>query len=277
MRRLSHRLYPEAMKPTSFVLERDRRVAVVRLNKPETLNSLTFESYRELTDTFRWLGGDDSRAVVVTGTGKGFCSGGGVEDIIAPLLEMTAAEQYRFTRMTCDLIAAIRACRKPVIAAVNGVAAGAGAMIALASDIRIVSEKAKFGFLFVKVGLSGADMGAAWLLPRVVGLGRATELLMTGRMVRADEALACGLANRVTPPDEVVAQAMTLARELASGPRFALAMTKEMLDKEAPMSLEAALEAETQAQALCMATPEFREGYQAFTEKRPPRFDDIDP
>jgi len=260
------------MKPETFALERDGSVAVVRLNKPDTLNSLTFESYRELTETFRAFADDPCRAVVVTGTGKGFCSGGGVVDIIEKLLDMPMAEKYAFTRMTCDLIQSMRSLRKPIVAAVNGVAVGAGAMLALASDIRLASERAKFGFLFVKVGLSGADMGAAWLLPRIVGLGHATELLMTGRVILADEAGRIGLANQVLPHDELVGAAMALAHTLTEGPSFALSMTKEMLEKEAAFDLDAALEAEAQAQAICMETPEFREGYRAFVDKRKPQF-----
>lgn len=260
------------MNPSTFILERSGPVAVVRLNKPETLNSLTFASYRELVDCFRGFAHDECRAVVITGTGKGFCSGGGVVDIIEKLLPMPMAEKFAFTRMTCDLVGAIRSLEKPVIAAVNGVAVGAGAMIALASDLRVVSDKAKFGFLFVKVGLSGADMGAAWLLPRIVGLGRASEILMTGRMIESEEALRIGLANRVVAPERVLDEALALATELANGPSFALAMTKNMLEKEAHMSFETALGAEAQAQSICMETPEFREGYQAFMDKRAPRF-----
>ena len=174
---------PTALHPTTFILERHDAVAVVRLNKPETLNSLTFESYSELIATFRALATDPCRAVVVTGTGKGFCSGGGVIDIIEKLLPMTASEKLAFTRMTCDLVRAMRELPTPIVAAVNGIAAGAGSLIALASDLRILSERGKLAFLFVKVGLSGADMGAAWMLPRIIGMGRASELLMTGRPI----------------------------------------------------------------------------------------------
>jgi enoyl-CoA hydratase/carnithine racemase len=258
--------------PKTFLLERDGAVATLRLNKPDTLNSLTFESYRELVDTFRSLAADPCRAVVLTGSGRGFCSGGGVHDIIEKLLAMPAREKYEFTRLTCDLVQAIHELPKPVVAAVNGVAAGAGAMLALAADLRLFSDRGKIAFLFVKVGLSGADMGAAWLLPRVVGLGRASELLLSGRMVEAEEALAMGLANRLVPAAELEAQAAEAARALAAGPAFALAMTKKMLAAEASMTLPQALEAEAQAQALCMETPEFREGYQAFVERRSPDF-----
>jgi enoyl-CoA hydratase/carnithine racemase len=258
--------------PKGFLLDRHEAVVTVRLHNPATLNSLTFDSYRELLQTFRALASDPCRAVIVTGEGRGFCSGGGVHDIIAPLLELPAAEKVAFTRMTCDLVLAMRALRKPVVAAVNGIAAGAGALLALAADLRLLSVEAKIAFLFVKVGLSGADMGAAWLLPRLVGLGRAADLLLTGRTVEAEEALHIGLANRVVPHASLLAEAQALAASLAAGPPFALAMTKEMLEREAAMSFETALEAEAQAQALCMETPEFREGYRAFVEKRAPSF-----
>ena len=261
------------MKTTSFEFSSDGAVALIRLNRPDKLNALTFEVYRELTDTFVRLRDESTlRSVVVTGAGRGFCSGGGVDDIIAKLLATTPDKRYAFTRLTCDLVQNMRLLRKPVIAAVNGIAAGAGALIALASDIRVVSAQGKFAFLFVKVGLSGADMGAAWMLPRIVGFGRASEILMTGRTIEATEALAIGLANKVVPPEALMAEAMALAQQLALGPPFALAMTKEMLNREADMTLETALEAEAQAQSLCMESPEFAEGYRAFIDKRPPRF-----
>ncbi len=211
-------------------------------------------------------------AIVITGAGRGFCSGGSVNDIIGPLFAMSAVERMAFTRMTGDLIGAIRQLRKPVVAAINGVAAGAGAVIALACDFRVMSEKAKIAFLFVKVGLAGADMGAAWLLPQVVGLARATEILMLGDPVVAADALRIGLANRVVAPEQVVTEARGLAERLARGPRFALGMTKEMLNREPQLTLEAALEAEAQAQQICMATEDFREAYEAFTGKREPKF-----
>jgi len=261
------------MATRSFMYESSEGVAHIRLNRPEELNALTFEVYRELTDTFAALGGEpEVRTVLVSGEGRAFCSGGSVHAIIAKLLEMTPSERYRFTRLTCELIANMRRLGKPVVAAVNGIAAGAGAMIALASDFRILSEKGKLAFLFVKVGLSGADMGAAWLLPRLVGLGTATDLLMTGRTVEAEECLRIGLAQRVVAPERLMDEAMELSRSLAQGPPLALAMTKEMLNAEAGMALEAALGAEAQAQSVCMESPEFREGYQAFIEKRAPRF-----
>ena len=249
-------------------------LATITLDRPDQLNALTFEVYAELRDTFRALEAEsDVKAVVLTGAGRGFCSGGSVHDIIGPLFEMTPAERMAFTRMTGALIGAIRQLRKPVVAAINGVAAGAGAVIALAADFRVMSEKAKIAFLFVKVGLAGADMGAAWLLPQVVGLGRATEILMLGEPIVAADALQIGLTNRVVAPEQVVPEARALAGKLARGPLFALGMTKEMLNRESGMALEEALEAEAQAQQICMATRDFREAYEAFVAKREPKFE----
>jgi enoyl-CoA hydratase/carnithine racemase len=260
--------------PKTFRYEVRDHVATLTLDRPDTLNSLTFEVYAELRDTFVALAAeDDVHSVIVTGAGRGFCSGGSVHDIIGPLFAMDAAGRMQFTRMTGALIGAIRALRKPVVAAVNGVAAGAGAVIALACDFRVFSEKAKIAFLFVKVGLAGADMGAAWLLPQVIGVARATELLMLGEPVPAPEALALGLAHRVVAPERVLDEARALAERLARGPRFALGMTKEMLNREPSMSLEEALEAEAQAQQICMATRDFREAYEAFVAKREPKFE----
>lgn len=248
-------------------------VAVLTLDRPETLNALTFEVYRELTDTFVALEQrDEVRAVVITGAGRGFCSGGSVNEIIGPLLAMGAPERLAFTRQTGALVAAVRRLHKPVVAAVNGVAAGAGAVIALACDFRVMAETAKLAFLFVKVGLAGADMGAAWLLPQVVGLGRATEILMLGEPVGAAAALGMGLVNRVVAAEQVLPEAEALARRLEKGPGFALGVTKEMLMREPGLSLEQALEAEAQAQAICMGTDDFREAYQAFLARRPPVF-----
>jgi enoyl-CoA hydratase/carnithine racemase len=252
----------------------DGAVGTLTLDRPDTLNSLTFEVYAELRDTFRALEDEkEIRAVVITGAGRGFCSGGSVHDIIGPLFDMDAAERLRFTRMTGALIGAIRGLRKPVVAAVNGVAAGAGAVIALACDFRVMAESAKIAFLFVKVGLAGADMGAAWLLPQVVGLGRANELLMLGDPVPAARALEIGLTNRVVPVEQVLAESQALAARLARGPSFALGMTKEMLNREPTLSLEEALEAEAQAQQICMDTRDFREAYEAFVAKREPVFE----
>src|SRR4051794_17426648 len=239
-------------QPTSFRYEEADGIATITLDRPDQLNALTFEVYAELRDTFRALESESGvKAVIITGAGRAFCSGGSVHDIIGPLFEMTPAERMVFTRMTGALIGAIRQLRKPVVAAVNGIAAGAGAVIALACDFRVFSDKAKIAFLFVKVGLAGADMGAAWLLPQGIGLARSTELLMLGEPVVAEEALRIGLANRVVAPEQVLTEATALARKLADGPVFALGMTKEMLNREPSMSLEEALEAEAQAQQIC--------------------------
>jgi enoyl-CoA hydratase/carnithine racemase len=261
--------------PTSFQYDLNSSgVATITLNRPERLNALTFEVYRELTDTFAALRTEtEVRVVVITGAGRAFCSGGDVHDIIGELFKRHMEGLLEFTRMTCELVANIRALRKPVIASLNGTTAGAGACIALASDIRIASEEAKIAFLFVKVGLSGADMGAAYLLPRVVGLAKATELLYTGDFISAQEAERIGLYNRVVPADELAAITLELAQRLARGPAFALGKTKELLDREAHMSLEAALECEAQAQAVCMQHPDYREAYEAFVNKREANFE----
>jgi enoyl-CoA hydratase/carnithine racemase len=262
------------MEPKSFRYAVEDHVALITLDRPDTLNSLTFEVYAELRDAFIELEREaDVHAVVITGAGRGFCSGGSVHEIIGPLFEMDAAERLAFTRMTGALIGAIRQLRKPVVGAINGVAAGAGAVIALACDFRVMSEKAKLAFLFVKVGLAGADMGAAWILPQVIGLARATELLMLGEPVTAEEALRIGLTNRVVAPERVLDEARALALRLARGPRFALGMTKELLNREPQLTLEAALEAEAQAQQICMDTRDFREAYDAFVGKREPKFE----
>ncbi|HEX8501689.1 MAG TPA: enoyl-CoA hydratase family protein [Pyrinomonadaceae bacterium] len=261
------------LEPKSFLYEVREGVAWVTLNRPERLNALTFEVYRELTDAFAALRDDAAvRAVVVTGAGRAFCSGGDVRDIIGELQSRDAEGLLQFTRLTCELVRNIRQLRKPVIASLNGTTAGAGACIALAADLRVASAEARIAFLFVKVGLSGADMGAAYLLPRVVGLSKATELLYTGDFITADEALACGLYNRVVPAAELEAETRRLAERLARGPSFALAVTKEMLERELDVTLDTALELEAQAQAVCMQHPDYGEAYRAFTEKREPRF-----
>ena len=260
--------------PKSFRYQLDEGVATITLDRPETLNSLTFAVYRELTDVMRALRDEkDVRSVVLTGEGRGFCSGGSVTDIIGPLLALKGPELLQFTRMTGELIGNIRALPKPVVAAINGIAAGAGAVIALACDLRVAAENAKLAFLFVRVGLAGADMGAAWLLPQVVGLGRATEILMLGEPVLAPAALQMGLVNRVVA-DAAAArtEAQALARRLARGPSFALGMTKTMLSQEMNLSLEQALEAEAQAQQICMHTEDFHEAHRAFVEKREPQW-----
>ncbi|HUP00960.1 MAG TPA: enoyl-CoA hydratase family protein [Gemmatimonadota bacterium] len=263
------------MDPRSFRWERDGETGVVTitLDRPERLNALTFEVYAELLGAFQALDGEPGvRAVVITGAGSAFCSGGDVEEIIGALLERDAAGLYEFTRMTCDLILAIRRCRRPVVAALNGTAAGAGAVIATACDLRIAAESARIAFLFAKVGLSGADMGTAWLLPRIVGLGRAGELLLTGDFIDAREAHRIGLYNRVVPEGEALPEAQALAARLARGPSAALAVTKAALEDEATLDLEDALDAEARTQAACMKDPAFREAYEAWREKRPPRF-----
>ncbi|HEY2990516.1 MAG TPA: enoyl-CoA hydratase family protein [Candidatus Binatia bacterium] len=257
----------------SLVYEIDDGIATVRLNDPERLNALTFESYGELEKFFAAAAGDDAvKVVVLTGTGKGFCSGGSVNGIIGPLLKMKGDELYRFTRMTCNVVKNMRGSKKPIVAAVNGIAAGAGAMLMLASDIRIFSDKAKAAFLFVKVGLSGADMGALYLLPRIVGLGKATELVYFGDAIDAQEAYRIGLANRVVPGEKLLEEAYALARRLRDGPLYALGVTKELLEFEARTDLATALEMEAMAQARCMETADFHEGYSAFVEKRPLKF-----
>jgi enoyl-CoA hydratase/carnithine racemase len=260
--------------PKSFLYEPAASgVATITLNRPDRLNALTFEVYRELSDTFAALQDEeDVRAVVITGAGRAFCSGGDVHDIIGELFSRDMEGLLEFTRMTCELVQNIRALAKPVIASLNGTTAGAGACIALAADVRIASEEAKIAFLFVKVGLSGADMGAAYLLPRVIGLAKATELLYTGDFISAQEAERIGLYNRVVPGSQLAGASRELAERLAQGPRFALAKTKELLNRELNMSLEAALECEAQAQAICMQHPDYREAYEAFVNKREAKF-----
>jgi enoyl-CoA hydratase/carnithine racemase len=261
------------MNPTSFLYQHDPAtgVATITLNRPDRLNALTFEVYDELRRAFRALDtASDVRCVVVTGSGRAFCSGGDVNDIIGPLLGRDAGGLLEFTRMTCDLVLAIRQCSRPVIAALNGTTAGGGAVMAAACDVRIAAPSAKIAFLFTKVGLSGADMGAAWLLPRIVGLGRATELLLTGDFISADEALRIGLYNRVV--SEPLAEALAFAERLAAGPSEAHAITKDALNREAHMDLEAALDHEAQVQAGLMRKPDFREAYEAFVGKRQARF-----
>ena len=259
--------------PANFRLSLDGGVATITLDNQRTLNSLTFESYAELRDFLPLLSLDDAvRAVVVTGAGKGFCSGGDRNAIIAELVSYDAPKLLAFTRMTGALIRNLRRVRRPVIAAVNGVAVGAGAVIALACDVRIVAASARFGFVFPQVGLSGADMGAAYLLPRVVGLGRASEILYSGELIGAEEAYRIGLANRIVPDGAALESALEFAKKLAQGPAFAHAMTKQMIEDEHTMALDDAIEAEAQAQAICMMHSDFREAYDAIAKKRAPRF-----
>jgi enoyl-CoA hydratase/carnithine racemase len=249
-------------------------VATLTLDRPEALNALTFEVYRELTGTLRALAGrGDVRVVVITGRGRAFCTGGDVKEIIGELLKYDRDRLAAFTRLTCDLIRAMRALPQPIIASLNGTVAGAGAAIALAADLRLAADTARIAFLFVKVGLSGADMGAAHLLPRVVGLGRATEMLMTGDFVDAAEALRIGLYNRVVSPERLAAVTAEMAARLARGPAAGLAATKDALNREMHMSLEAALDHEAAVQAELMQRADFHEGFAAFMGKRPPRFE----
>jgi enoyl-CoA hydratase/carnithine racemase len=248
-------------------------VATITLDRPDTLNSLTFEIYGQLERLFLDLATDkEVKAVVLTGAGKGFCGGGNVDEIIGVLLERDVAETLQFTRMTGAVVRNMQRLDKPIVAAVNGMAAGAGAVLALASDIRILSEQARFAFLFSKVGLTGADMGAAYLLPKVIGLGRATELLFLGDNVGAEECLRIGLANRVVPHDKLMEEALAVARRLAEGPGLALGMTKRMLVNESNMDLESAIEQEAQAQALLLRARDHREFYEAWKAKRTPDF-----
>jgi enoyl-CoA hydratase/carnithine racemase len=261
------------MSYTSFIYEVKDGIATVRLNDPDRLNALTFRTYEELEQLMAWLPYDKSvQVVVMTGTGKGFCSGGSVHDIIGKLIDMGPEELHRFTRMTCDVVKHMRNLKKPIIAAINGIAAGAGAMLALASDFRLVADQASFAFLFVKVGLSGADMGALYLLPRIVGFGKAAELLFLGETIDATEAHRIGLANWVVRSDKLMEQAYELARKLQQRPLEALGVTKELLEREADMDLDHALALEATAQARCMQSADFKEGYRAFIEKRAPVF-----
>jgi enoyl-CoA hydratase/carnithine racemase len=263
----------ELAAPTGFGFALARGVGTITLDRPARLNALTFEIYAELAAFFAELERHpDVRAVVVRGAGRAFCSGGDVSDIIAELFKRGVPELLAFTRATGALIANIRRLRRPVVAAVHGVAVGAGAVIAAACDVRLFADDARIGFIFPKVGLSGADMGATYLLPRIVGLGRASELLFTGDIIDAVEAHRIGLANRVVPVARLADEAAAFAQRLADGPAFAHAMTKQMLEGEARLTLADAIEAEAQAQALCMAHPDFREAYDANTGKRPPRF-----
>jgi enoyl-CoA hydratase/carnithine racemase len=261
-------------RPRHFLWEMRGAVALVTLNRPEKKNPLTFDSYAELRDTFRDLTGcEDVNAVVLTGAGANFCSGGDVLEIIAPLTERDTRGLLAFTRMTGDVVKAIRACPQPVVAAIDGVCVGAGACLAIASDLRIGTPEAKTAFLFVRVGLAGCDMGACALLPRIIGQGRAAELLFTGRSMSAEEGERWGFFNRLCPRERLLDEALDLAAKLAAGPSFAHMMTKTMLNQEWDMSIEAAIEAEAQAQALCMQTEDFRRAYRAFVAKRPPEFE----
>lgn len=263
-------------KPTHFRFEAsaDGRVVTIRLNRPERKNPLTFDSYAELRDLFRALtDASDVRAIVLTGAGGNFSSGGDVFEIIEPLTRMTMPDLLAFTRMTGDLVKAMRRCPQPIIAAVDGICAGAGAILAMASDMRLATPEAKTAFLFTRVGLAGADMGACGILPRIIGQGRAAELLFTGRAMTATEGHAWGFYNALHPSDEVEAKAAALARSLADGPWFAHGMTKTMMNQEWAMGLEELIESEAQAQAICMATQDFRRAFEAFAAKAKPAFE----
>jgi enoyl-CoA hydratase/carnithine racemase len=261
-------------KPTSFSFELADGVATITLDRPDRLNSLTFEVYQELAETFERLDSfDEVRAIVITGRGRGFCSGGDQDDIIKHLLGQDTPALLKFTRATGRLIEAMRACKRPIVGAINGTAVGAGAVIACACDLRIISAGAKLGFIFPRVGLCGADMGATYLLPRIVGLGHASELLLFGEIFDAAHAEKIGFANRVVADGEAALKLATeWANKLAAGPAFAHSMTKQMIESEHTMALGEAIEAEAQAQALCMQHPDFGEAHAAFKEKRPARF-----
>ena len=264
--------------PQHFGWTVEGRVATITLNRPERKNPLTFDSYAELTATFRTLiAAKEIRALVLTGAGGNFCSGGDVHEIIGPLVAMRDQGDrdglLRFTRMTGDLVSAMRACPQPIIAAVDGVCAGAGAILAMASDLRLGTARSKVAFLFVRVGLSGADMGACAILPRIIGQGRASELLYTGRVMDGAEAERWGFYNRLVTPEEVLDDARALARSLAEGPAFAHAMTKKCLHLEWDMGLDEAISAEAEVQAECMQTEDFARAYRAFLDKKPPVFE----
>jgi enoyl-CoA hydratase/carnithine racemase len=252
----------------------DGRVATITLDRPEKKNPLTLQSYAELRDLFHGLThASDVKAIVVAGAGGNFSSGGDVHEIIGPLTRMGMLDLLAFTRMTGDLVKAMRHCPQPIVAAVDGICAGAGAMVALASDLRLGTPLAKTAFLFTRVGLAGCDMGACTLLPRTIGQGRAAELLYTGRVMTAAEGAAWGFFNRIVAPEAILAEAQALARSLADGPTFAHAMTKRLLHQEWAMDLDSAIEAEAEAQAICMQTNDFRRAYEAFAARQSPQFD----
>ena len=269
---------PPALTPQHFRWHTAGRVAVITLDRPERKNPLTLESYRELTDTFLLLQEiREIRAVVITGAGGNFCSGGDVHDIIGRLVEIKRAGDTRglleFTQMTGDLVKAMRACPQPIVAAVDGVCVGAGAILAMASDLRLGTARSKVAFLFVRVGLSGADMGACAILPRIIGQGRASELLYLGRVMSGEEAERWGFYNRVAPPETLLDDAIALATSLADGPSAAHAMTKRCLHEEWSMDIDAAIDHEARMQAQCMMTDDFERAYRAFVDKQPPVFE----
>ena len=264
---------PEDYQPTHFRWHFEAGVATVTLNRPERKNPLTFESYAELRDTFRALvDAPEVKAVVITGAGGNFSSGGDVHEIIGPLTEMEMPGLLRFTRMTGDLVKAMRGCPQPVVAALDGVCVGAGAIMAMASDIRFATPETKTAFLFTRVGLAGCDMGACAILPRIIGYGRASELLFTGRVMTADEGERWGFHNRIVAAESLLEEVNAFARSLAAGPTFAHGITKTQLHQEWNVSLETAIEMEAQAQAICMTTNDFRRAFEAFADKRTPEF-----
>jgi enoyl-CoA hydratase/carnithine racemase len=265
-------------KPQHFLWQVDGKVATVTLNRPERKNPLTLESYAELRETFRNLVyADEIKTIVIAGAGGNFCSGGDVHEIIGPLVEMQRnydmAGLLAFTRMTGDLVKAMRACPQPIVAAIDGVCAGAGAILAMASDLRYGTARSKVAFLFVRVGLAGADMGACSILPRIIGAGRAADLLYSGRVMDGSEAERWGFYNKLCEPDAVLANAQALAKTLADGPTFANAMTKKCLQQEWNMGIDEAIEAEAQAQAICMQTKDYERAYLAFVNKQKPTFE----
>jgi enoyl-CoA hydratase/carnithine racemase len=261
-------------RATHFRWEAGEGVATITLDRPERKNPLTFDSYAELRDLFGQLKyADDIHAIVLIGAGDNFCSGGDVHEIIGPLVRLKAPELLMFTRMTGDLVKAMRACPQPIVAAIDGVCAGAGAIMAMASDLRLATVRSRCAFLFNRVGLAGCDMGACAILPRIIGQGRASELLYTGRAMGGDEGERWGFYNRLCAPESLYAEALALARDVAAGPTFANGITKTMLHQEWAMTIDQAIEAEAQAQAICMLTEDFSRAYHAFVAKQKPRFE----
>lgn len=274
MIRDANRFDPSQYQPEHFLWSFQEGVATITLNIPDRKNPLTFQSYAELRDLFRDLVYvDDVKAIVMTGAGENFCSGGDVHDIIGPLTKMDMRGLLDFTRMTGDLVKAMRACPQPIISAIDGICVGAGAIIAMSSDFRYGTERTKTGFLFTRVGLAGCDMGACAILPRIIGQGRAADLLYTGRMMSADEGERWGFFNRLVAPEEVLKTAQFMAHSLLQGPTFAHGITKTMLHQEWNMSIDQAIEAEAQAQAICMQTEDFTRAYNAFVAKEKPTFE----
>ena len=274
---MNNRIPLEDIRPQQFGWTVEDRVATVTLNRPERKNPLTFDSYRELSDTFHRLRHvEEVKTVVITGAGENFCSGGDVHEIIGPLVKMREEKRMdrllEFTRLTGELVRTLRHCPQPIVAAIDGICAGAGAILAMASDLRLATPRSRVAFLFTRVGLSGADMGACAILPRIIGQGRASELLYTGRFMEAAEAERWGFYNRIVEPDKLQAEARELARSIAHGPTFAHAMTKRQLHHEWDMGVDQAIEAEAQAQAICMQTEDFARAFRAFAAKEKPVF-----